>query len=404
LFPFCPLVVTRHLACAVVGSDFPSCLLPACAGHIKILFYLIKIRRRSASRHPGQSLITRDRTGTRHCRTITGGEKERHFVASIVAAKEVDPMTRFRRSLHPAVRQAFTLIELLVVIAIIAILIGLLVPAVQQVRESAARANCESNMRQIVLAAHNYHDTYKHFPGNSQDEGGWDWNYQKTARSWSWLARLLPFIDQAPLYTQANIDKNTLAQSATYITYGVPVFFCPSDNALDLNPSLNRANLQGQPAATSNYKGVTGDCWPYSATYANKGNLCNGLTTGNGIFTRGDINKPMRIPKITDGTSGTFFLGEDIPEIDAHCAWFYANGSMATAAIPPNIMKRPNGTLYDPYNDWPELYSFRSRHPNGLQFAFADGSVRFISQSIPLTTYRALATINSSEVINGTDY
>src|SRR5262245_8770714 len=93
-------------------------------------------------------------------------------------------------------RGAFTLIELLVVIAIIAILIGLLVPAVQKVREAAARAQCENNMKQIVLAAHNYHDVYRRFPGNTQAEGGWDWNYQRNQRSWSWLARLLPYLEQ----------------------------------------------------------------------------------------------------------------------------------------------------------------------------------------------------------------
>ena len=168
-------------------------------------------------------------------------------------------------------RFAFTLIELLVVIAIIAILIGLLVPAVQKVREAAARLQCQNNMKQIVLAAHSYHDAYKRFPGNSQDEGGWDWNYQKNRRSWSWLARLLPYLEQGNLFKQANIDKNTLAQSLPWLATGLPVFFCPSDNAAELNPSNSRANLQGVPVATSNYKGVTGDCWCWG-TYANK---CN---------------------------------------------------------------------------------------------------------------------------------
>ena len=124
------------------------------------------------------------------------------------------------------------------------------------------------------------------------------------------------------------------------------------------------------------------------------------VTTGNGIFTRGDYLRPMKMAKITDGTSNTFMVGEDIPEIDAHCAWFYANGSIGTCAIPPNIMKRPNGTLYDPYNNWPELYSFRSRHPGGLHFGFADGTVRFVNQNIALPSYRALATISRNEVVD----
>jgi prepilin-type N-terminal cleavage/methylation domain-containing protein len=118
-----------------------------------------------------------------------------------------------RRPVRPAERPGFTLIELLVVIAIIAVLIGLLLPAVQKVREAAARMQCTNNLKQIVLAAHEYHDAQGHFPANSQDEGGWDWNYQRNRRSWSWQARLLPFLEQEPLYNQAKIDTNTLSQS-----------------------------------------------------------------------------------------------------------------------------------------------------------------------------------------------
>ena len=166
-----------------------------------------------------------------------------------------------RTRLRPRGRSAFTLIELLVVIAIIAILIGLLVPAVQKVREAAARAQCENNFKQIILATHGYHDTYKFFPGNSQDEGGWDWNYQKNRKSWSWLARALPYVEQGPLYRQAGVETNTFLQSQALLTTGVPIFWCPSDNSQSLSPSTNRANLQGVPMSTSNYKGVTGDCW-----------------------------------------------------------------------------------------------------------------------------------------------
>jgi prepilin-type N-terminal cleavage/methylation domain-containing protein/prepilin-type processing-associated H-X9-DG protein len=316
----------------------------------------------------------------------------------------VGAVTPFRRSVSPPGRRGFTLIELLVVIAIIAILVGLLLPAVQKVREAASRMKCANNLKQIVLAAHNYHDAQGHFPGNSQAEGGWDWNYQETQRSWSWLARLLPYLEQGAWYTQAQVDTNTLSQSLPYLSTGLSVFFCPSDNSRTLNPSLNRANLQGVPIATSNYKGVTGECWCWGS-YTNRcASNCNGLNTGDGIFSRNDITSPRRITEITDGTSNTFFAGEDIPEISAHCTWPYANGTLSTCAIPPNVMKRSDGTIYDPYLDWPEIYSFRSRHPGGLQFGFADGSVRFISASIPLTIYRALATISGGEVVGSSEY
>jgi prepilin-type N-terminal cleavage/methylation domain-containing protein/prepilin-type processing-associated H-X9-DG protein len=300
--------------------------------------------------------------------------------------------------------RGFTLIELLVVIAIIGVLIALLLPAVQKVREATARVQCSNNLKQIILAAHNFHDAQGHFPGNSQDEGGWTWSYQRDRRSWSWLARLLPYIEQDPLYAQAKIDTNTLDESLPYLATGLAVFFCSSDNSRALSPSLNRGNLQGVPVATSNYKGVTGDCWCWG-TYDNKcTSTCNGLWSGNGVFSRGDIASPRTIAEITDGTSTTLFAGEDIPEIDAHCDWPYANGSLGTCAIPPNIMTKPDGTLYEPYLDWPEIYSFRSRHPGGLNFGFADGSVHFISAAIPLRTYRALATIHDGETVADSEF
>jgi prepilin-type N-terminal cleavage/methylation domain-containing protein/prepilin-type processing-associated H-X9-DG protein len=300
-------------------------------------------------------------------------------------------------------RIAFTLIELLVVIAIIAILIALLVPAVQKVREAAARAQCENNMKQILIAAHSYHDLNKHFPPNSQDEGGWNWTYQQNARSWSWLARLLPYLEEGALFEQARIDTNTFLQSQAYLTIGLAQFFCPSDNSRTISPDMNRANLgtiagtPGIAVALSNYKGVTGDCWCWG-TYVNKCNTpvpCDGLTAGSGIFWRDNTKSPTRITQIVDGTSNTFFLGEDIPELDAHCAWMYANGTLGTCAIPPNVMSAPPGN--DIYQGWPWLYSFRSRHIGGLNFALGDGSVRFLSDSIALNTYRALATIAGNE-------
>lgn len=305
-------------------------------------------------------------------------------------------------------RSAFTLIELLVVIAIIAILIALLVPAVQKVREAAARTQCVNNLKQIALATQAYHDANKEFPGNTQNEGGWDWAFQQTASSWSWLARILPYIDQGPLYQQMGIPTATLGQSQALLTTGLAVYWCPSDDAAGLNPSPTRCNLgelAGSPytySATSNYKGVTGDCWNYG-TYVNQAGECagkDGLTQGDGVFNRDDMDnsrKPITMVMITDGTSNTFLAGEDIPELDAHCTWPYANGAIATCAIPPNIMAPPPG--YDIYSGWPYIYSFRSRHPGGLNFAMCDGSVHFIDTAIPLTTYRALATIAGGESV-----
>jgi prepilin-type N-terminal cleavage/methylation domain-containing protein/prepilin-type processing-associated H-X9-DG protein len=298
--------------------------------------------------------------------------------------------------------RAFTLIELLVVIAIIAILIGLLLPAVQKVREAAARMSCTNNLKQIALAAHNYHDANGVLPVNTQRYGfgAWNWSAQQRQNSWSWLARLLPYIEQDNLYRLGNIPNNTFGQDLAVLATPVKTFFCPSDNAQSLVTMTERINLEGGRIALTNYKGVSGSNWCWGDWF-NRGPTgnCNGLNFGDGIFYRDDWKKPRRLTDITDGTSNTFMVGEDVPEKNGHCSWPYSNHAVGTCGIGPNS-KRSNGAAYSS-RDWPNVYSFRSRHPGGLQFAYADGSVHFISDSIPLTVYRALATVSGGEVIPG---
>src|SRR5262249_41675302 len=125
-----------------------------------------------------------------------------------------------------------------------------------------------------------------------------------------------------------------------------------------------------------------------------------GLERGDGIFWRGDIRYgSLRLERITDGTSNTLMIGEDVPELIIWNAWAYSNGSTATCAIPPNtgITVPPLGAGENA--DWPNPYSFRSRHRGGLHFANADGSVRFIAETIPLQVYHALATISGAESV-----
>jgi len=304
-----------------------------------------------------------------------------------------------------SVRSAFTLIELLVVIAIIAILIGLLLPAVQKVREAAARANCQSNLKNVALAVHNYHDTYKQLPYNGDPirRVGCCWANGYTM--YSWIARILPYIEQGNVYTLGGFDTtgfNANANNTAAMATPIPILKCPSDGENINGQGTGMANNGGQTYGWSNYKGVSGAnwCWgTYTCSGPSVGGDCNGLDNGDGIFWRSDYLRKKNLLAITDGTSNTFMVGEVIPMKDDHAkAWAYSNTANGTCCIPPNNAMVAGQPGYNTTWDWPNVYSFRSNHTNGLQFAMADGSVSFVSQSIDINVYRALSTYKGGEV------
>jgi len=183
---------------------------------------------------------------------------------------------------------------------------------------------------------------------------------------------------------------------------------CPSDQSPRTRTDAADIDTAAVMGVTS-YKGVAGANWGadfypsdqnFSTSYRNIGTngSYNGLERGDGIFWRGDARfGSLRLERITDGSSNTFMIGEDVPELIIWNAWAYSNGSTATCAIPPNtgVTIPPLGVADN--EDWPNRYSFRSRHPGGLNFANADGSVRFVLETIPLQFYHALATISGAD-------
>jgi prepilin-type N-terminal cleavage/methylation domain-containing protein len=308
-------------------------------------------------------------------------------------------------------RQAFTLIELLVVIAIIAILIALLVPAVQKVREAAARTQCQNNLKQLAIGVHGYHDAHKMFPHNGSRT--FTNNGQSCcgagAPRWSWIARILPHIDQGPLHTQANVSETTnLNANATVIAAiatPLAVLKCPTD------PSpvqrTNAANIERMTVGATSYKGVSGGNWgngearwlwgtPNGPLGGPNGTADHaGLLNGNGIFFRADYLRKLTMVNISDGTSNTFMIGEVISALDVHTSWPYNNNACGTCGIGPNAVQT-NGQEYGA-GDWPNVFGFRSRHGGGLYFALADGTVRWVNNSIPIANYRALCSIDGRE-------
>jgi prepilin-type N-terminal cleavage/methylation domain-containing protein len=309
----------------------------------------------------------------------------------------------------------FTLIELLVVIAIIAILIGLLLPAVQKVREAGARTQCANNLKQLALAVHDFHDVHHTFPPNSI------YTYDPTGPNWSWLAHLLPHIEQSALFEAAVVEGNpphNINQSLPQIATRVKTFLCPSDpygtqgpvsnpsNFDMLDPVLGpltyevtcyRANIGsnwgGGPPGSPGWWG-TDPQWCVADPSGGNPAPYDGCASGNGPIY--ETNAPKNLLNVSDGTSNTFLIGEALVEKDNQNAWCHMDNAIATCAYPPNCKNPVTGQDYPP-DQWWNRYAFTSNHTGGVQFAMTDGSVRFIQDGIDLALFRALATRAAGE-------
>ena len=264
----------------------------------------------------------------------------------------------------PRRRRGFTLIELLVVIAIIAILIGLLLPAVQKVREAAARTKCANNMKQLALGQHLYQDVYKTFaPGWLTSADG------KNAPNpgWSWGAMILPQIEQGNLYNSlpnsgggtgvvASPDASINGPTVSTMAQGkLSLFRCPSDPFGDLNTNH-------QSFGTSNY-------------------VCNKEVVGPGRTTGGNEANPLSAGTIRDGASNTILFGERDGTTNVAAVWV-ARSNSTTASFEGRPGYGINPKLPTGQASWTnahnERLAYSSLHTGGAQFAFCDGSVRFM--------------------------
>lgn len=292
------------------------------------------------------------------------------------------------RSSTDAPRAGFTLIELLVVIAIVALLIGLLLPAVQKVREAAARAKCQNNLHQIGLALHGYESANGRFPPGYRDPRP----DTQPGPGWGWAVYLLPYVEQVNLYSQIDPD-HTVFGNGSNATVPTPqtltplsVFRCPSDPG----PPAN-ANFDGH--ATASYRGV-GWSRPQTAL-GPKGLMITNIANPNGILYR---NSQTRVADVTDGLSSTVFVGEVCLEKDNWGGiWAGANrkdqDGLWIGGVYWAIDEGPfrlNG---------PDKWAFRSLHPGGVELLLGDGSVRFMRDSVDPRVPADMASRAGGEVV-----
>ena len=298
-------------------------------------------------------------------------------------------------------RVGITLIELLIVVAILGILLALSVPAVQSSREASRRTDCQTRMRQIALGIENYHGVYRRLPPG-QFFG--PYGKEKESRAWSWMAHLLPYVEESPRFRELNIARKSLKEVPS-IAKRIALYRCPSDAASNRDASDDRGNLWEMTVGWTNYQAVSGSNWGADASlgrtdiesdwpHLGPNGSRDGWDQGDGIMYRTDYRIRRSKKDVKDGLSNTLMIGENLPAKNIWCSWPYTNNAYGTCAIPLNVEGR--GVKYAP-QDWRNIVGFRSDHPAGTSFALADGSVRFVSDAVDLSLYRALATIAGGE-------
>lgn len=292
-------------------------------------------------------------------------------------------------------QQAFTLVELLVVIAIIGILIGMLLPAVQQVREAARRTQCANNIRQMSLALLNFESANMRFPNGWTSE-----NNSNLLPGWAWSAQILPFLEQGNIASQISFQSAiTSADNSFVLDQVIPSFLCPSDpdaEVLDFGTGGGGGVVSGPVGSGSGTRSVSASAPStlllarsnYSGVFGSI-EVSEDPFRGDGIFFG---NSRIRFNGINDGSSNTLLVGERRNDL----------GGVTWLGVIPGIdepfARIVGATDHAPNDPDDNFEDFRSYHPGGVNMGFADGSTQFITDAINESIFQALGTRSGGEV------